>query len=110
MSQNGIVKAEDSFELSQCSAITFDVHQDIVGFVQLGNGKCQLTTAPVFQAVNRTVATLNQGTVTFQHGRNLLALVRMNQKTYFVVSHCDSLWVCQCENRTTKAPFIKNIK
>jgi len=32
----------------------------------------------------------------------------VNQKTYFVVSHCDSLWICQCGNRTTKASFVIN--
>ena len=82
-----------------------------MGFVELGNGESQLAAAPVFQAMNRSVIALDQAAVTFQHGRNLLALVRVDQKTYFKVSHCDSLWVCQYgSSRTIKASLVIEVK
>ena len=103
VTQHGVIEAEDAFELGQGGRITLDVHQNIVCFVQLGDGERQLAPAPVFQAMDGTAVVLDQGAVTFQHGRNLLALVRVDQKTDFVVSHCDSLWICQRECRATKA-------
>ena len=56
--------------------------------MQLGNRIGELTAAPVFQTVDATLLLFNKAAITFQHGRNLLALVRMNQKTDFIMTHC----------------------
>ena len=63
------------------------------GSVYFGDRKRELASSPVFKAMNRTVGAFDQRAVPFEHGRNLLALVRVNQKTNFVVSHCYSLWI-----------------
>jgi hypothetical protein len=72
-------------------------------FVQFGDGKSQLASTPVFKAVNLAVPALNQVPVAFQHGRNLFALIRVDQKTDFEMSHCCSLWICQHECHAIKA-------
>jgi hypothetical protein len=53
----------------------------------------QLTAAPVFDTVDLTAIGGDQGLVALQHGRNLLALIRVDQHDDFVVTHGNSLWI-----------------
>src|SRR3970282_2096356 len=47
----------------------------------------QLTAAPVLETVDLALARLDQRLVALDHGRNLLALVRMDQEHDFVMTH-----------------------
>jgi hypothetical protein len=53
----------------------------------------QLTATPVFSTVNGTAGTGDHALVFFDHGWHLFALVRMDQKHDFVVSHCVPFWL-----------------
>jgi len=51
-----------------------------VGFGQLLDQVSQLTAAPIFDAMHFATASGDHGFVAFQHGRDLLALIRMDQQ------------------------------
>src|SRR5690606_18287518 len=51
----------------------------------------ELAAAPILEAVDLAVATLDQRLVALDHGRHLLALVRMDQEHDFVMTHCGFL-------------------
>ena len=61
--------------------------------VNLVDGMGQLAATPVFGAVDRTAGTGNHALVAFDHGRHLLALVRVDQEYDFVMSHCRPFWM-----------------
>ena len=69
--------------------------------MKLCDGMCQLTTTPVFQAMDLAAAHGRHGAVALDHGRDLFALIRMNQKHDFVMSHCCSLRVKAARTRGT---------
>src|SRR5262249_36707095 len=64
-----------------------------VRLVHLGQRKGKLAAAPVLEPVDIAVPRGHRGTVTLDHGRHLLALVRMDDETDFVMSHAISLWI-----------------
>jgi hypothetical protein len=43
--------------------------------------------------MNLTTALGDHAFVTLEHGRNLLALIRMDQENDFIVPHVISLWI-----------------
>src|SRR5262249_7785957 len=53
----------------------------------------QLTATPVLDPVHDTATGGDQALVALQHGRNLFALIRMDQQNDFVVTHVYSLWI-----------------
>ncbi|MNP55603.1 hypothetical protein D3C76_1502620 [compost metagenome] len=84
---NGVVEAEVSFQLIDRFLRSFNVQQNVVSFVQFVDRVSQLTAAPVFQTVNLTSSVSDGSTVTLDHARNLFALVRMDHKNDFVMTH-----------------------
>ncbi len=58
-----------------------------MGLVDFVDRISQLAPAPVLETVNRPVAGLDDGPVAVDHCRHLLALVRMDQKNDFIMTH-----------------------
>src|SRR5690606_10821410 len=87
VTDHGIVVAEVVFQLGQGLAAALDVQHHVVSLVNIVDGVGQLTTAPVFQAVNLAAVFFDQLGVTLNHAADLLALVRVNQKDDFVMTH-----------------------
>ena len=54
VTQNGVVEAERTDQLVERFLARFDIHQQVVRFVHLGDRMGELAPAPVFRAVNRT--------------------------------------------------------
>ena len=77
----------------QRSLVALDIHQHIMGLVQLLDRIRQLTPTPVFQAMNLAAMASNVGLITFDHGRHLLALIGVNDKHNFVMTHGCSFWL-----------------
>ena len=66
---------------------SLDVHEDVVGFVNLGDGIGQLSATPIFQTMHTAAVFSDELAVAFNHARNLLRLVGMHHEHDFVVSH-----------------------
>ncbi len=87
-----------SLNLNECSSSFsvspshFDVHQNVVCLVDLLDRVSQLAATPVFQTMNRTALGGDDGTITLDHAGHLFALVRMDDKDYFVMAHAISFW------------------
>src|SRR5260221_6868696 len=73
--------------------VSIDIHEHVVRLVHLGEGESELTPAPVLEPVDLAVLRGDCGAVTLDHRRHLLALVRMDDETHFVMSHANSLWI-----------------
>src|SRR4051794_28212877 len=93
VAQHGVVEAEAGLELGKNFLAALDVDAQIVGLGQLLDQVGHLATAPVFHAVHLAAGGGEDALVAFQHGRNLLALIRMDQEHDFIVTHWNSLWI-----------------
>ncbi len=93
MAQDGVVELERGLDLSDHIERALNIQQSVVGFMNFADRVCQLAATPVFRAVNVTAGFGHHALVLLDHGRNLFALVRMDQKHDFVVSHCLPLWM-----------------
>jgi hypothetical protein len=91
MTEDRIVEAEGAEQLVQGTLVALDIQEDVVSFVDLGDGMCQLATAPVFLAVYRAAASLDHRPVTLYHTGHLLTLVRMDQENDLIMTHVGSL-------------------
>ena len=87
VTQDRVVKLECAFDFFDYREITLNVEKSIMRFVNFVDRMRELTTAPIFAAVNNTAGFGHHALVFLYHGRNLFALVRMNQKYYFVMPH-----------------------
>ena len=92
MPQDRVVVAERGLEFADDGVGGFDVHQNVVRLVDLVDQECQLAAAPVFEAVHHATVFLDGLGVALDHTRDLLALIRVDQKDDFIVSHCLSPW------------------
>ena len=88
MSQYRIVKAESALDLVEYRLLALNVQQNVVCLMNLGDWVGQLTATPVLGAMHCTTGIGNHALIALYHGRNLFALVRMDQKHDFVMSHC----------------------
>ncbi len=61
--------------------------------VHLGDGKLELATAPVLEAMDGTAVRGDEAAVPLDHGGNLLALVGMDQEYDLVMPHLVLLMV-----------------
>lgn len=95
VTQHGIIEFEGGFQLDQGLVVAFDVQADVVRFSQFLDRVSHLTTAPIFNTVDVTATARYGCFVTFDHGRHLLALVRVDDKYYFIVTHANSLKDCE---------------
>ena len=94
VTQHGVAEAERAGELVERLLVALDVQQHVVRLVDLGDRIRELAAAPVFEAMHRAAAGGDHAAVALDHGRNLLALVRMDQKHDFVMPHQVLLVVC----------------
>src|SRR5690606_12430800 len=92
MTQNSIIEFETGFDFGQRFAVAFDVQANVVCLGQFLDHVCQLATAPVFDTVYDTTTGGNDTFVALDHGGHLLALIRMDNKYDFVMTHVSSLW------------------
>src|SRR5208282_5094591 len=93
VTDHGIREAERPLELAERLAVALDVQQDVVGLVNLGDRIGELPAPPVLEAVNDATAGGDQAAIALDHGRDLLALVGVDQKHDLVMSHVYSLWL-----------------
>src|SRR5438105_9108 len=87
VAQHGVVEAEAGLELGQHLFAALGGDAQIVGLGQLLDQVGHLATAPVFHAVHLAATGGDDALVAFQHGRNLFALIRMDQEHDFIVTH-----------------------
>ena len=97
MAQHGVVEAEARLQLVQHVLAALDVQHHVVRLGQVLDRVSQLAAAPVFQAVNLAAVGLDQRLVALDHRRHLFALVRVDQKHDFIMTHDDSLWISRQE-------------
>ena len=64
-----------------------------MGLMNLIDGVGHLTAAPILVAMDLAAPVFDGRTVPLDHCRDLFALVRMDQKHNFIVSHRCSPWV-----------------
>jgi hypothetical protein len=93
MAQHGVIEAERVLQLVQGFLVAFDIHQHVMGLVDLLDRIGQLAAAPVFQTVDIAAFGSDQRAVTLYHRGHLLALIGVNDKHDFVMTHCISLWL-----------------
>ena len=87
MTQDGVVELEAMLHLVEGLLVDFDVHQHVMRLEHFAERISQLAAAPVFDAVDFSAGGLHGGAVALDHGGHLLALVRMDDKYDFVVTH-----------------------
>src|SRR5215467_2127345 len=92
MAQHRVVELEGMLELAQRLGVALDVHEHVVRLVDLGERESELAAAPILEPVDLAVLARYRRTVTLDHRRDLLALVRVNDETHLVMSHRVSLW------------------
>src|SRR5690349_54224 len=80
-------------ELPERLRVALDVHENVVRLVNLGEREGELAAAPVLEPVYLAVLGAHRRAVAVDHRRDLLALVRVNDETNFVMSHALSLWI-----------------
>ena len=80
MTQHGVVELERMFEFVQRLAVALDVHQNVVGLVDLLDRVSQLAAAPVFQTMEPPLAVTMDGAIALDHAGHLFALVRWTIK------------------------------
>ena len=93
MPKHGIVKAERAPDLFDHRNTTLNVQQNVMRFVDFVDRMGQLAAAPVFGAVHHTAGTGHHALVSLDHGRDLFALVRMDQEHDFIMSHRLPFWL-----------------
>src|SRR5436305_4279376 len=93
VAQHGVVEAEAGLELGEHVLAALDVDAQVVRLRELLDQVGHLATAPVLHPVHLAAAGGDDALVAFQHGRNLLALIRMDQEHDLIVTHVGSSWV-----------------
>ena len=93
MAQYRVVETKRAGQLIQDSLLALDVHEHVMGFVDFVNGVGQLASTPIFEPVNLATVGGNHALIPLEHAGDLLALIRVDQKNHFVMSHCVSLRV-----------------
>ena len=101
VTQHRVAEPERAGQLVQRLAVALDVHQDVVGLVDLRDRERQLAPAPILEAMHDAVAGRDHALVALQHRWNLFTLVGMDQKNDLVMSHCCSSWICLPSVRET---------
>jgi hypothetical protein len=88
----GIIELEAGFDFGQGLGVALDIEANVVGLRKLLDHVGHLATTPVFHAMYFSAARGNDTLVTLDHRGHLLALVGMDNKYYFIVTHANSLW------------------
>src|SRR6476661_3311559 len=91
VAQHGVVEAEGVLELTHHVLVGLDVDAQVVRLGELVDLVGQLAAAPVLDTMHLAAAGGDHALVTLQHGRNLFALVRVDQQHDFIMTHGLSL-------------------
>ena len=91
--QHRVAETECAGQVIEGLLVGLNVHQDVVGLVDLGERVGQLTASPVLEAMHVTVAGRDHALVALDHGGHLLALIRVHKENDFVMPHECSLRV-----------------
>src|ERR1035437_9009257 len=91
VAQHGIIELEAGFDFDQCFVVALDVQANIVCLGEFLDNVGQLTTAPVFDAVNLAAVGGDDRLVALDHRGHLLALIRMDDKYDFIMTHAKLL-------------------
>jgi hypothetical protein len=91
VADDGIAETEAARQLVERGLVTLDVHEDVVRLVHLGDRERELAAAPVLEAVDRAAGRGDDAAIAFDHGRDLFALIRVDQENDFVMTHRLSL-------------------
>ena len=78
IADNRVAETECALQFFDGFLTDFHIHQDVVGFVDFGDGVSELAPAPIFCAVNNTVTALNDALIPFDHTGYLIALIRVH--------------------------------
>ena len=87
MANDRVVELEGAGHAVERVLRALDVHEYVVGLVDLVDRVGELAPPPVFEPVDGAPARFDHRTVPFDHRRDLLALVRMDHEHHFVVPH-----------------------
>ena len=87
IADDGVVEAECALHFFQHRLAALDVHQDVVGLVDLVDRIGQLPPAPVLQPVNLAAILLDHRAIAIHHRLNLIALVGMDHEYDFIMTH-----------------------
>ena len=87
VTQHGVIELERMLNFFHHSLAGFDVDAEVVGFGKLLDQVHQLATAPIFHTMHSSAAGGNHAFVAFQHGWDLLALIRVDQQDDLVMTH-----------------------
>ena len=107
------LKLEGMLELPERLRVALDVHEHVMGLVDLRERESQLAPAPVLEPVDLAVLRCHRRTVTLDHRRDLLALVRVDDETHLVMSHHilpmdkAARWVRRCDATEVGAAGLK---
>ncbi len=94
MTQYSVIELESVLEFVEHCLIALDVHQNVVCLVNFLDGIDQLPPAPVFYAMDLSLTAGYQRPIAFNHCRDLLALIGMDNKYDLKVPHAHiSLWI-----------------
>ena len=91
VTQNSVVETEAVLNLGDRFVTAFDVEKDVVSLDKLLDRVSELTTTPVFDAVDLAALFGDEGLVAFDHSGNLFALIGVHNDAKFVVTHLASL-------------------
>ena len=86
VTKHGVIEPERSHQFIQGFLAALDIHQQIVGLVDLVDRMGELPSTPVFLAMDNAFSALDHASIALQHGGDVFALVRVDQKHDFVVS------------------------
>ena len=87
MANDRVVELEGAGHSVERNVRALDVHEDVVGLVNLVDRVGELASSPVFEPVDGASVRFDHRTVPLDHRRDLLALVRMDHEHHFVVPH-----------------------
>jgi hypothetical protein len=90
VAQHRIIEAEGSFDLVDRILPALDIEQRIVRLVYFLNRIGERAPAPVFTTMDHTATGFDDTDVAVDHGTDLVALIRVDQKHDLVMTHCVS--------------------
>src|SRR3546814_16343632 len=106
MTQHRVVEAKPVDQLVERVLGHFNVHQHVMRLDQILDRVRQLAATPVFQTMDSALVAFDQRLVALDHGRHLLALVRVDNEYDYIVTHGNSLWMRPVPTAPTPTPSV----
>src|SRR4026208_2445796 len=99
-----LAEAKRTGEFVERLLVALDIHQHVMCFVDLGDRIRKLPAGPVLETMDPAPARGDHAPVPLDHRRNLLALVRVDQKHDLVMTHRSA--PCGCSHPKSKKPGV----